>query len=88
MSTIKSFSNEASERYARALFEVASENSEINKIETNFNDFLNLYNSSVEFRNFIKNPTQTTENQFNVINLVCEKLSFSKNFKNFLSLLI
>ena len=88
MSANKSFSNETSERYSRALFEVASENSEINKIETNFNDFLNLYNSSVEFRNFIKNPTQTTENQFNVINLISEKLSFSKNLKNFLSLLI
>ena len=88
MSTNKSFSNETSERYSRALFEVASENSEINKIETNFNDFLNLYNSSDEFRNFIKNPTQTIENQFNVINLISEKLSFSKNLKNFLSLLI
>ena len=88
MSINKSFSNETSERYSRALFEVASENSEINKIESNFNDFLNLYNSSVEFRNFIKNPTQTTENQFNVINLISEKLSFTKNLKNFLSLLI
>ena len=82
MSINKSFSNETSERYSRALFEVASENSEINKIETNFNDFLNLYNSSVEFRNFIKNPTQTTDNQFNVINIISEKLSFSKNLKN------
>ena len=88
MSTNKSFSNETSERYSRALFEVASENSEINKIETNFNDFLNLYNSSVEFRNFIKNPTQTTKNQFNVINIISEKLGFSKNLKNFLYLLV
>ena len=88
MSTNKLFSNETSERYSRALFEVANENSEINKIETNFNDFLNLYNSSDEFRNFIKNPTQTIENQFNVINLISEKLNFSKNLKNFLSLLI
>ena len=88
MSISKSFSNETSERYARALFEVASDNSEIDKIENNLNDFLNLYNSSAEFRNFIKNPTQTTENQFNVINIISEKLSFSKNLKNFLSLLI
>ena len=54
MSTSKSFSNEASERYARALFELASENSEVDKIENNLNDFLNVYNSSVEFKNFIK----------------------------------
>ena len=65
MTTSKSFSNEASERYARALFEVADENSEIDKIEINLNDFLSIYNSSLEFKNFIKNPTQTIENQFN-----------------------
>ncbi len=88
MSTSKSFSNETSERYARALFEAASENSETDKIENNLNDFLNLYNSSGELRNFIKNPTQTTENQLNVINVISEKLGFSKNLKNFFSLLI
>ena len=70
MSIKKSFSNETSERYSRALFEVANENSEINKIETNFNDFLNLYNYNIKFRNFIKNPTKTTEKEFNVINLM------------------
>ena len=88
MSTSKSFSNEASERYARALFELASENSEIDKIENNLNDFLSVYNSSVEFKNFIKNPTQAIENQFNVINVISEKLSFVRNLKNFLCLLV
>ena len=47
MSTSKSFSNEASERYSRALFELAGENSEIDKIENNLNDFLSTNNSSV-----------------------------------------
>ena len=88
MSISKSFSNETSERYARALFEAASENSETDKIENNLNNFLSLYDSSAEFRNFIKNPTQTTENQFNVINVISEKLGFSKDLKNFFSLLI
>jgi len=88
VSTSKSFSNEASERYARALFEIASENSETDKIENNLNDFLSVYNSSVEFKNFIKNPTQTIENQFNVINVISEKLGFEKNLKNFLFLLV
>ena len=88
MSTSKSFSNEASERYARALFELAGENSEIDKIENNLNDFLSIHDSSAEFRNFIKNPTQTVENQFNVINVISEKLGFVKNLKNFLCLLV
>ena len=88
MSTSKSFSNETSERYARALFELANENSEIDKIENNLNNFLSIYNSSEEFKNFIKNPTKTIENQFNVINVISEKFGFEKNLKNFLCLLV
>ena len=88
MSTSKSFSNETSERYARALFELANENSEIDKIENNINNFLSIYNSSEEFKNFIKNPTKTIENQFNVINVISEKFGFEKNLKNFLCLLV
>ena len=88
MGTSKSFSNETSERYARALFEVANENSETDKTENNIKDFLNLYSSSVEFTNFIKNPTQTNESQSDMVNIIAKKLEFSKNFKNFLFLLI
>ena len=88
MSTSKSFSNETSERYARALFELANENSEIDKIENNLNNFLSIYNSSEEFKNFIKDPTQTIESQFNVINVISEKLGFAGNLRNFLCLLV
>ena len=58
MSTNKSFSSETSERYSRALFEVADETKEIEKIENDIKNFQSLYNSSVEIRNFIKDPTQ------------------------------
>ncbi len=88
MSNSKLFSNETSERYARALFELANENSELIEIEKNLNDFLSFYNSSEEFENFIKDPTQTPANQQNVINILCKNLKFSKNLKNFLFLLI
>tara|TARA_B100000767_G_scaffold157325_1_gene147887 strand:- start:212 stop:769 length:558 start_codon:yes stop_codon:yes gene_type:complete len=88
MSTTKSFSTETSERYARALFEVASENSELDKIEDNLKEFLNIYSSSTEFISFIKNPTQSNQIQFEAINIISEKLDFSKNLKNFLSLLV
>ena len=36
MSTKKSFSSETSERYSRALFEVANETNELDKIENDF----------------------------------------------------
>ena len=35
LSGVKTFSNETSERYARALFELANENSEVEDIEKN-----------------------------------------------------
>ena len=88
MSISKSFSTETSERYARALFEVAKESSELDKIENNLKSFLEIYNSSPDLISFIKNPTQTNQNQLTAINIISEKLNFSKTIKNFFSLLI
>ena len=88
MSTNINFSAETSERYSRALFEVAKESNELDKIEIDIKNFLILFNNSVDLKNFIQNPTQTIETQNNVINLLSEKLSFSKNLKNFFLLLI
>ena len=88
MSSNKSFSTETSERYSRALFEVATEANEIDKVETDIKNFQILFNSSFEVKNFIKNPTQSINTQNEVINILSDKLSFSKNLKNFLLLLI
>ena len=88
MSTNKSFSSETSERYSRALFEVAKETSDLEKIEKDIKIFQSLLNSSLEIKNFIHNPTQSKDNQNNVIKILAEKLNFSKNLKNFMFLLI
>ena len=88
MSTNKSFSTETSERYARALFEVSKEAGELEKIEADIKNFQSLHDSSVEFKNFIENPTNTIEVQNKILNSLSEKLSFSKNLKNFFLLLI
>ena len=88
MSSNKSFSTETSERYSRALFEVATEANEIDKVETDIKNFQILFNSSFEVKNFIKNPTQSINTQNEVINILSDKLSFSKNLKNFFLLLI
>ena len=88
MSTNKSFSSETSERYSRALFEVANETNELDKIENDVRNFQSLFNSSSEIKNFIQNPTQSKNTQNNAINLLSEKLGFSKNLKNFFLLLI
>ena len=88
MTTNKSFSTETSERYARALFEVSTEFNELEKIEKDAKNFQLILSSSTELQNFIKNPTQTISQQNKLIDLISEQLNFSKNLKNFFSLLI
>ena len=55
MSTNKNFSTETSERYSRALFEVANETNELDKTENDVKNFQLLFKTSQEIRNFIKN---------------------------------
>ena len=88
MSSNKSFSTETSERYSRALFEVAKEAGELEKIENDIKNFAHLINNSQEIKNFMHNPTQSKENQNNALKLLAEKLNLSKNLKNFMFLLI
>tara|TARA_B100001564_G_scaffold351819_1_gene358232 strand:- start:1393 stop:1950 length:558 start_codon:yes stop_codon:yes gene_type:complete len=88
MNTNKSFSTETSERYSRALFEVSTESNEIKKVEDDVKNFYTLYNSSFEIKNFLQNPTHTTDIQKKVINVLTEKLGFTKNLKNFFLLLV
>ena len=88
MSTNKSFSTETSERYSRALFEVSYESNELDKVESDVKNFQSLIDSSQDLRNFIKNPTQSISQQIQVVNLISEKLVFSKNRKNVFLLLI
>ena len=88
MSKNISFSTETSERYSRALFEVASEAGELKKIETDIKTFQSLLIKSVELKNFIHNPSQSKDIQNSVIELLAEKIGFSKELKNFMFLLI
>ena len=87
MSINKSFSTETSERYARALFEVSLESSEIEKTEANIKNFIELLNLSAGIKNFIKDPTKNINQQNKAIDILADKLDFSKNLKNFFFLL-
>ncbi|MDA8822363.1 ATP synthase F1 subunit delta [Candidatus Pelagibacter bacterium] len=88
MNTNKSFSIETSERYSRALFAVSKEADELEKTEVDIKIFQSLHDNSLELKNFIENPTNTIEVQNKILSLLSEKLSFSKNLKNFFLLLI
>ena len=88
MSTNKSFSTETSERYSRALFEVADDAKELEKTESDIRAFQLLLNSSESLKNFIKDPTKSISQQNKVINLLSNEIGISKNLKNFFLLLI
>ena len=88
MSTNKSFSNETSERYSRALFEVSRDSDDLNKVENDIKNFKLIYDKNLEVRNFIKDPSQIITEQNKLVNLISDKLNFSKNVQKFLLLLI
>tara|TARA_B100002019_G_scaffold288817_1_gene303193 strand:+ start:771 stop:1328 length:558 start_codon:yes stop_codon:yes gene_type:complete len=88
MSKNKSFSTETAERYSRALFEVSSESNELDKVEKDIKNFQSLFNSNLEIKNFIQDPTQTVSDQNKAISFLSKKLEFSKNLNNFFLLLI
>ena len=88
MSTNKSFSTETSERYSRALFEVSKESNELDKVESDIKNFQSLIKSSLEIKNFLKDPTKSINHQNDVLTFLSNELKFSKNLKNFFFLLI
>ena len=88
MSGIKTFSNETSERYASALFELASENSEIEDVEKNIILLLKTLNNNVDFKNFLKNPTNKLEIQSKVFSEISNVMGLKKTLSNFLQLII
>ena len=88
MSSNKSFSSETANRYALALYELAKENSELEIIEKDINEFLAIYNTSEDLKNFIKNPTQSQSNQLEILKKISIEMSLSKIIKSFLSVLV
>ena len=88
LSSNKTFSTETSDRYARALFELAQDNSELETIENNSLEILDIYINSKDLKNFIKNPTQNFPIQLKMIDIISKHMNLSKTFKNFLSILV
>ena len=74
----KSFSSETANRYALALYELANENSELEAVEKNVSELLSIYNTSEDFKNFIKNPTQTQSIQLEILNKISIQMNLSK----------
>ena len=81
MSGIKTFSNETSERYALALFELANEKSELEIIEKDITFLLEICKNNSDFNSFLKNPTNQLELQSKVFAEISKIMKLNKNFK-------
>ncbi len=88
MSGTKTFSNEAAERYALALFEISNESSELDVVELKVSQLLKIYHENSEFRNFIKNPTNHLDIQIKVFDKISNIFVFDNNLKNFFKLIM
>ena len=88
MSGVKTFSNETSERYALALFELANENSEVEKIEKQIISLLQICNKNQEFNFFLKNPSFQIGLQKKIFTEISTIMDLQNTLKNFLQLII
>ena len=87
MSSKSTFLNSTSKSYALALYELAKENSELNKVEDGMNGIKVLLNESSDFKEMILNPTVTKEEKNKVIIEMVNKYNFCQTLKKFLSFL-
>ncbi len=88
MTKNKGFSSTSASRYSLALYELASENNLLTKVESNSSAVLLLISNNEEFKNLIKNPVTKQDDLLKIINKISENSNFEVLFKNFLSFLI
>ena len=87
MGSKSTFTNSTSKSYALALYDLANENSELNKIEMEMNSLNRLLNESLDFKETIMSPTVKKEEKKNIMFAIAEKSNFSKTVKKFLGFL-
>ena len=88
MSLKSKFSNSTSQSYAYALFELAKEKSELDKVEGGINGLKILLNKSSDFNEMILNPVLLKEEKNNVILEISEQYNFCETLKKFLGFLV
>jgi len=87
LSSKSTFSNSTSKSYALALYELAKENSELNKVADGMNGLKTLLSESSDFREMILNPTVTKEEKNKVIIKIVDQYNFCQTLKKFLGFL-
>ena len=87
MSSKSKFSNSTSKSYALALYELAKENSELNKAEDGMNGLKTLLNKSSDFNEMILSPVVGKEEKKKVIFGIADQYDFGETLKKFLGFL-
>ena len=87
MSLQSTFLNSTSKSYALALYELAKENSELNKVEDGVDGIKVLLSKSSDFKEMILNPTVTKEEKNKVIIKIVDQYGFCQTLKKFLGFL-
>ena len=87
MSSKSTFLNSTSKSYALALYELAKENSELNKVEDGMDGIKTLLSKSSDFKEMISNPTVTKEEKNKVIIKIVDQYSFCQTLKKFMGFL-
>ena len=87
MSSKSTFLNSTSKSYALALYELAKENSELNKVEDGMDGIKALLSNSSDFKEMILDPTITKEEKNKVIIKMVDQYSFCQTLKKFFGFL-
>ena len=88
MSNKNRFSDSSAKSYSQALYELASEEKNLNDVEKNVISLLKLISQSEDFNLLIQDPTNKQEDQLNVINIIFEKFNLNNLLKKFLNFLV
>ncbi len=74
--------------YSQALFELANESNSANDVENQVSAILELVRNSKDIKEFIKDPTNKTEDQLKIINTISDQFKFNELLKKFLGFVV
>ena len=85
---MKSLSNTSTNRFASALYELAEEESQLDRVEAEVRKLKEILKDSDDFKSMTLDPTLSKNEQTSSILKIAELYNFSELFKKFLSFLI
>ena len=88
MSDKNRFSDSSAKSYSQALYELATEEKNLNDVEEHAVSIIKLISQSEDFNSLIKDPTNKQDDQLNSINIIFERFNLNSLLKKFLNFLV